>query len=239
MTQADIARASGVGRWKIVDLEAGRLSLLSIDELGRSFGVLDARVNLSVWRNGAALDRLLDERHAALVGAVVELLKRRGWDVRVEVTFNEFGDRGSIDVLAWHSGRRALLVVEVKSELGSVEGTLRPFDIKARLARRIARDQFGWVAAIIGRVLVLPEERSARRQVQRHASVLSAALPRGSRDVRAWLYDPTQPIGAIWFLSFVGSADVKRNPSAIRRVRSQDPRSEQVPHSCRGARNSA
>jgi hypothetical protein len=32
-----------------------------------------------------------------------------------------------------------LLVIEVKSELGSIEGTLRPLNVKVRLAREVAR----------------------------------------------------------------------------------------------------
>jgi hypothetical protein len=40
------------------------------------------------------------------------------------VTFSIYGERGSIDLLAWHSETRTLLVVELKSELTSIEETL-------------------------------------------------------------------------------------------------------------------
>ena len=95
------------------------------------------------WR-GAALDRMLDELHARLVSAILQILDRYGWISEVEVSFAVFGDRGSIDVLAWHSVECALLVIEVKTELGSLDGLLRPLDVKVRRARQIGLERFGW-----------------------------------------------------------------------------------------------
>jgi len=228
ITQADVARGAGVGRWKVVDLEQNRLSRLTIDELDACFGALDARVVLTVTHRGAELDRLLDERHAQLVAAFVRLLRGLGWETRVEVSFNEYGDRGSIDVVGWHAVRHALVVVEVKSELGSVEGTLRPFDVKCRLAPVIIVKRFGWRPVTVGRILLLPEDRTARRAIDRHAAVIDESLPVRSRELRAWLHDPAADIGGVWFLSDDGSADTKRNPSAIRRVRRPKPRSPEA-----------
>jgi len=45
------------------------------------------------------LDRLIDERHAALLGQTVQLFRGAGWEVDVEVSFSIFGERGSLDVL--------------------------------------------------------------------------------------------------------------------------------------------
>ena len=39
------------------------------------------------------------------------------WVVRPEVSFSIYGERGVIDVLAWHPARRAILVIELKTEL--------------------------------------------------------------------------------------------------------------------------
>jgi hypothetical protein len=54
------------------------------------------------WR-GERLDRLLDEDHAAIVEAVVRLLREDEWDVAIEVSFSKWGERGSIDVLGFHA----------------------------------------------------------------------------------------------------------------------------------------
>ena len=219
LTQGELATRTGVGRWKIVKLEAGEIGDLRFGDVGRCFGALDGRLDVRGWYHGAAADRLLDERHAQLEGQAVEIQRGLGWLTHLEVSFSDYGDRGSIDVLGWHPQTRALAVEEVKSELGSIEGTLRPFDVKARLARKIARERFGWEAQFVGRILILPDESSARRAVDRHCAALNTALPARSRELRAWLRQPVGNIGGIWFLSNVGSVIAKRNPSAIRRVR--------------------
>jgi hypothetical protein len=219
LTQAELAERAAIGRWKVVDLEADRLSTLRLGEIERCLAVLDARLILSVSHRGAEVDRLLDEAHAALVAAIVRLLHRLGWETRVEVSFNEYGERGSIDVVGWHAGRRALVVIEVKSELASIEGTVRPFGVKCRLAPKVVAEQFGWRPLVVGRVLVLPEQRSARRAVERHIDVLNRVLPERSRTLRSWLHEPAGSIAGIWFLSDVGDAVVTRNPSSLRRVR--------------------
>jgi len=132
-------------------LEAGQAGGLTLNGIAAVFQGLGGRIDLRPMWQGAALDRLLDEGHARLSGRVVEILGEEGWKTEVEVTFSVYGDRGSIDILAWHAASRTLLVVEIKTELGSVEGLLRPLDVKCRLARDIARDRFGWQPARVGR----------------------------------------------------------------------------------------
>jgi hypothetical protein len=128
--------------------------------------------------------------------------------------------RGSIDILGWKPAERALLVVEIKSEMGSMDGLLRPLDVKVRLAAKVATERFGWTAArVVGRLVVLPENSTARRTAARQASVLAAALPNRSRVVRHWLARPVGPLAGLWFLSSAQTVSITRNPSAIRRVR--------------------
>jgi hypothetical protein len=103
-------------------------------------------------RRGA--DRLLDEAHAALVAEAAKRLRHLGWDVQVEVTYSHFGERGSFDILAWHPSSRVVLAVEVKTDMPSLEGTLRKLDEKARLAATVGREPFGWQARSVGRMLV-------------------------------------------------------------------------------------
>jgi hypothetical protein len=225
LRQRDVAQAAGIGRWKVVKLEAGEIDELKMGEVRRSFDALGASVSLVVSHRGASLDRLLDEVHAALLGAVVGVLQRLGWTVKLEVSFSIRGERGSIDALAWKAAERALLVVEVKSEMPGVDPLLRPLDIKVRLAAGIARQQFGWHSETVSRVIVFPEDRTARRQVERHATVLGEALPVRSRAVRTWLRNPVGVIAGLWFLSLGGSVDTARNPSSILKVQRPRPRS--------------
>jgi transcriptional regulator with XRE-family HTH domain len=228
LTQAELARRAGVGRWKVIALEAGRLGELSFSVVEACLGELDMGLVVRAVYRGAEADRLRDQRHAELVEAITRLLRAFGWEVRVEVSFAFYGERGSIDVVAWHAPSRTLLVVEVKSELGSVEGTLRPLDVKCRLAPKVVRERFGWEAVNVARMVVFPEDRTVRRQVERHRETLRATLPAGSRDLRKWLRQPAGEVAGIWFLSDVGSVDLKRNPSSIRRIRRPGSRTEQA-----------
>jgi hypothetical protein len=220
LRQADVAANAGIGRWKIVMLEAGEVDDLKIGEVERCFDALGGRLRVAADWHGAALERLLDEAHALLMADALAVLRRLGWETRVEVTFSEYGERGSIDVLAWHPTECVLLVVEIKSELGGVDGLLRPLGIKVRLGPKIAAREFDWrTSKPVSCVVVLPESRTARMAAERHAGVLASALPARSREVRRWLRHPAGRLAGIWFLSGVGQGNRKRNPSSIQRIR--------------------
>ncbi|MEP7159414.1 MAG: helix-turn-helix transcriptional regulator [Chloroflexota bacterium] len=219
LTQKALSAKCGVPRWKVGRLEADEIDALRFEEVERCLMALGAELEVRVRYRGAAADRMIDEAHARLVARIVEALRRLGWDSRVEVTFSEWGERGSYDILAWHSGTATLLVIEVKSEIATVEGTLRPIDIKLRLAPAVALKRFRWHARLVGQVLVLPEHRTARRAVERHAEVLRAALPSTSREIRAWLRNPESAIAGIWFISAPSGKDWSRSPSSVQRIR--------------------
>jgi hypothetical protein len=56
----------------------------------QSFAGLSASVRVTSWWNGAAADRLLDDRHAALAErAISVILRGHGWVTLPEVTFSE------------------------------------------------------------------------------------------------------------------------------------------------------
>jgi transcriptional regulator with XRE-family HTH domain len=203
LTQAALADRAGVPRRDVIRIEAGLIGSVSLDRTRAIFEATGGRARLSTWWQGAAADRLLDERHAALVERVVALFQRRGWETAVEVSFSRFGERGSIDVLGGERERRAIAVVEVKSEFGSLEETNRTLDMKERLAPAISEARFGFRPNIVGRILVVPSDDSIRRIVARHERTMDTIYPARSHDVRQWLRRPDRPIRAIWFVSEV------------------------------------
>ncbi|MEP7379312.1 MAG: helix-turn-helix transcriptional regulator [Chloroflexota bacterium] len=196
--QIDLARAAGCSQRTVSRAEAGHLPALRV--LRQILAALDASLVVDIrWRAGA-LDRLLDEDHSAVVGALAELLGRLGWEVRVEVTYSVFGERGSYDIMAWDPTTLTLLVIEVKTDLASAEATLRKLDEKTRLAPKIARETFGWNARSTVRLLVMPDLSTLRRRIDRRASVFDRALPDRGHAVRRWLRAPSGPIAGLWFL---------------------------------------
>jgi Holliday junction resolvase-like predicted endonuclease len=164
----------------------------------------------------------VDRRHARLGERVVEWLARFGWEVLPEVSYSEFGERGSIDLLAWHPRTRTLLVVELKTELTSIEATIRNHDAKARLAATVARRRLGWAPASVSRLLVLPDERTARRRVAQFGHVLSRAYPVRGRTVRRWLQAPDGSISGLMFVSAADGVRDERRIGPTRRVRRAD-----------------
>lgn len=201
LRQADLAKSAGVSQSVISLIERGHLSTLSIRTLRRVFAALDARFEGSISWRGGAIDRLLDERHAQLVGAYANELRRLDWDVQLEVTFNEFGDRGSIDILALNKDHGTATVVEIKTELTAIDETIRRLDVKARLASKIVDDRFGWKPTNVGRLLVVLESATNRRRVDAHQGSLGMAFPDRASVAKRWLRDPAGRIAALQFFS--------------------------------------
>jgi predicted XRE-type DNA-binding protein len=222
LRQSDVARASGVSQSRLARIESGQLEEIPIRALRAAFESVGARLTVTPQWNGAALDRLLDERHAALCGAVVHVLQRVGWEILSEVTFSHYGERGSIDVLGVRQPEHVAAVVEVKTELASIEETQRRLDAKVRLAPTILFDRLGWRPATLARILVLPEGGAVRHQRERHRLLLEATLPDRGRAVRSWLRRPAGPCAGIWILSNpsqVGGNRISPSPRRVRRAR--------------------
>jgi transcriptional regulator with XRE-family HTH domain len=122
--QADLAREAKLSRSVVGRIERAERVGLTLDAVVAVAEALGATVSLDLRWQGEGLDRLLDEGHATLVDRVVAWLRAQGWDVAVEVSFARGGERGSIDVLAWHPVRRALAVIEMKSVTPDMQAML-------------------------------------------------------------------------------------------------------------------
>jgi transcriptional regulator with XRE-family HTH domain len=200
-TQRQLAERSGLTQQHVSLIERGHSSRTQARIVRLAFGAVDASVDWDVRWRGGALDRLLDERHAGLVGATADLLTAGGWVVVPEVTYSVFGERGSIDLVAWDPGPGTLLIVEVKSELAAIEATLRKHDEKTRLGPQITRDQFSWQPSAVVRLLVLPDDRTSRRRVERAAAVLDRRYPLRGWELRQWLRTRSGAGDGLLFLS--------------------------------------
>ena len=215
--QEDLAADAGVSRGAIARIEQGHAASVTVETLEKLAGQLGARVVCRLTWQGEGLDRLLDANHAAIVEQVVRILSGLGWDVATEVSFNHFGERGSIDVLAFHPETRVLLVVEVKSVVPDVQATLVTLDRKERLALEIARER-GWNAVAVGKLLVIRDERTARRRIAQHAATFGSAFPDRIARVRAWIRrpEPARPLRGLWFLTSESQAVARQR---VRRAR--------------------
>jgi hypothetical protein len=140
--------------------------------------------------------------------------------LRPEVSFSIWGERGVLDVLAWHVEQRALLVVELKTELIDIGELLATLDRKRRLAPLVAKD-LGWLSDSASTCVLLPDHRTNHRRLAQHAAVLRAALPADGRGLRRWLAHPAGPIHALAFLPDSPATTTGNESRGTQRVRAR------------------
>lgn len=201
-------------------MERGELSGMTLGSIDRAAATLGASVHIQLRWQGEQLDRLIDAAHAQIQQSVAALLANVGWIVHVEVSFNHYGDRGRVDIIAFHPLLRILLIVEIKSALGDLQETVGRLDVKVRIGRKIARD-LGWtdVATLIP-VLVIGDSRAARRIIAEHGALFESLNRRG-RAALAWVRRPAvpHPTGLLWFAKRPDSrqATIRRGQRAPKR----------------------
>lgn len=209
--QADLAARAGTSESVISRIERGHVGATSLDTLRRIGAALEVKIELLARSRAADLDRLVNARHAALAEAIVEQLRAApGWVARPEVSFNVYGDRGAVDILAWHAGSRSLLVVEVKTEIVDVGELLGTLDRKRRLGAAIARGVAAeWRPVTASIWLAVADSPTNRRRIDAHRATFDASFAQDGRSLRAWLQ---RPAGELRARSFVAD----RRPGALR-----------------------
>ena len=219
LRQRDVAALAGTSQDAVSRLERGLIGGITLDRIRAISGAVGVHIDLDARWRGGELDRLLGARHSALHEAVVaRFAELAGWTVAPEVTFSEYGERGAIDVLAWHAVTRTLLVIELKTELVDVQEMLGTLDRKRRLARKVARDR-GWDPQTVGAWVILSEHRTNRRRVDAHRAMLRAALPADGRTMSTWLLAPRGPIAALSFWPRNDGVRGNRPIAKVQRVR--------------------
>ena len=221
-TQDELAARASVSRAAVWRIERGRADRVAVHVLVRVAAALGARIDVRLLWQGEGLDRLSDAGHADLVERMLELLTTSGWLAAAEVSFNIRGERGSIDILAFHPTTGALVVIEIKSVVPDMQAMLGGIDRKGRLGRDIARDR-GWQVTNVTRLLVLPDDRTARRRVERHAATFRTALPARTVEIRRWIRHPEGTMHGVLFLSDAHHASARHRIASQRDVQAGSP----------------
>lgn len=221
MRQLDVARKARLHRSRVSKLERGQAADLHYGELQRIFEGLGAKLDARpLWR-GPQLDRLLDEEHAQLQARWKARLEAWRWLVPAEVSFSQYGERGRIDLLAWHPDSRVLVVIEIKTDFVEAHDLLGTLDVKARLAPGIARE-LGWEApAAVVRMVLFKDSSTVRQRVERFGPLFSDFTLRG-RAAISWLRSPSLemvPRGMLVFSDLPNVAQQRAKQVAPERVR--------------------
>ena len=203
-TQTELAARVGCSRSIVSRVERGRLRACSLSTLQRLFEALDATLLLLVRWRGGELDRLLDADHADL-GERWNAIRGGRWQTRAEVTYSEYGERGSVDELSFDVSTSTLLVTELKTGIYEANRTVAKLDEKARLAARLGR-RLGWEATTVVPCLVIADTRTNRRRVEQHPNLFGRFELRGRR-ARSWLRAPSGHVGGL--LVFIPLSNVR------------------------------
>ena len=216
LRQVDLATQARVSPSTISRVERGHAGPLTVDMLRRIAAALDIRLDIVPrWRAGD-LDRLLNAKHSQLHELVARWFARELplWVLVPEVSYAIYSERGVIDIVAWHPSRRAILVIELKTDIVDVNQLIGKVGEKARLVRQIVRDR-GWDPLTVSTWVIVAASRTNRGRLAAHRAVLGAAFPAKAGQMRQWLADPA---GTVAGLS-MWTERAARSLTSTRRVR--------------------
>jgi transcriptional regulator with XRE-family HTH domain len=217
--QADLAARAHVSRSAISRIERGRLDAISLKTLRSVARSLEVSIELAARWQGANIDRLLNAGHARLHEEIAKLLDSLpGWEHAPEVSFSIYGERGVIDILAFHAPSRSVLVVELKTELASLEDLLTVMSRRRRLAAQIAAER-GWQALTVSSWVVVRGSEANERRIRRFAATLRAAFPADGHAIRTWLRRPAGTIDALSLWANAPDLSVNERAATQKRVR--------------------
>jgi transcriptional regulator with XRE-family HTH domain len=224
--QEDLADAARLSRSQVSRAERGHLAELRLAHLRSIAEALEVRLWLApAWRGGEA-DRVLNERHGLMHERLATMFAGLpGWRYEAEVTFSVYGERGSIDALAWQPARRSLLVVELKTEILDPAALVAQVDRYRRLATGIGRER-GWDPASVSTWVLVADSSMNRRRLARHRTLLRNAFPTEGRAMRSWLRRPAGhvdgpvdgPVAALSFMANNPGGSTVQKAAPTRRI---------------------
>jgi transcriptional regulator with XRE-family HTH domain len=219
--QADVARRAGVSRSLVSLLERDHLDQTALATLRAGAAVLEIRMDMVARWRGGQVDRLLNHEHSAMHESVARCLAASdGWRFAPEVSFSVFGERGVIDILAFHEPTGSLLVIELKTGIHDVNELVGSVDRKRRLARGIAAER-GWRAHTVSVWIIVKAGAVNQRRVASHRAMLAPAFPVGGHAMRSWVRHPSREASALSFCSLATPSSTRPRVAALRPPRAQ------------------
>ena len=186
-SQRRLAAASGVPQTVISSIERATSRRPPLDTVDRLCDALDAQLIVEI-RPPRMVGRSeqADPAHAACAAALRRILERAGWLVESEAEIVTGRTHGFVDLLAYDSARRRLLVVEIKTELRDVGGLDRQVGWYLREARGAAA-RMGWRPTSVAGVVAFLATTAVEGALVANRLPLAAAFPVRGREVRAAL----------------------------------------------------
>jgi transcriptional regulator with XRE-family HTH domain len=229
-TERELAGRLGTSQGAIQRLEDGTQAHLNVRLATAALDVLGIRVTIDADPVGLSDRReQRDSVHARCCGYIARQLQVREWEVRTEVEIGEGRTRGWIDVLAFRRLDRALLVIEVKTEINDVGRLLRSLGWYARSCRDAAQS-IGWRPRLVVPALIALATVEVDARLIANADLVRHSLPDNADRLAAWIENasaetPRPAVGLIDPLSRRHAwlrrtrSDHRRTPSPYRDYR--------------------
>ncbi len=211
-TQRDLAERARVSQAWVSLLERGLAPAASLARVERVANALGGRLVVGLDAPFLAdRARQRDPAHSRMSAYVAGRLRRAGWSVEGELEVGGDRSRGWIDLLAFHSRTRVLLVVELKTEIHDLGGIVRALAWYEREAWAAARSR-GWQPRrVLSCLLLLATEATDHRALANRA-----------------ILDIEFPLRARHLAGIDGGLDVIEGSRSGRAVGMVDPRSRRV-----------
>jgi transcriptional regulator with XRE-family HTH domain len=185
ITQAQLAAAAGISRSMVAGIETERVNP-TLDVVMRIGNALGLERELIGTRPVVIDPRPSGVVHSRCSGSVDRRLRSSGWLTRREVEIVHARSHGWIDILAFHPGRRTLIIVEIKTRLDDLGLAERQLAWYERSAREVAA-RFGWKPVIIATWLLLLHTDEVDDAIRRERATLAVGFPARAGDMRAML----------------------------------------------------
>ena len=226
-SQRELSRRSGVPQTAISRFVRGRSDALDLEQLSQIGDAFGARIRFTFDAPFLAdRARQRDQVHARCIGFVATRLRRAGWTVASEVEVDGRFGPGWIDVLGWHPGSGALLVIEIKTEiqdLGRVQRTLGWYLHEAPAAAR----RLGWSPRRMHGALLVLATRAVDDRLRENRELVRIAFPIPAPRLRELIVTPEAVALAGPAIALI---DPLRRAATWLRVAPLDGRNARSPH---------
>ena len=200
-TQSELAHRAATTQSAVSRLERGVAQPLDVLVVDRVLAALGFRASLDIdGRHLGDRRRQREPVHARMNGFLASNLARRTFRTALEVPIGDETPRGWIDLLAFRSLDRALIVNETKGDLPDVGAFQRSLAFYERNAREVA-NRLGWRPT---RVIVLGtmlDSATVATRLAENLELIERAFPSPVDRLLEWVDDPGAPAPFGWTLA--------------------------------------
>jgi transcriptional regulator with XRE-family HTH domain len=220
LTQAALARVTGVSRPRLSDIEAGRGGGAPLDLWFALAEALGRYLRFEFARD--PMSELVDAGHLAIQELVITVAKAARWEVQFEATSRSWGSGRSVDVRLVDRKQRRVAIVECWNTFGDLGAAARSSNEKVRDAeQRAVAIAGGGDPFEVGLVWVVRDTHANRALVAKYEQIFVAKFPGSSARWVGAIVNRTEPPrepGLVWCDTKASRLFARRQPgSAARR----------------------